>query len=75
MKYTLLLVGLFFAASTIADDRPVADTQLIVEFKEYCKEIADDEGTGKLSMEEFLLVCVNDELESEGYQPITKLPK
>jgi hypothetical protein len=75
LKYTLLLVGLFFAASTIADDRPVADTQLIVEYKEYCKEIADDEGTGKLSMEEFLLVCVNDELESEGYQPITKLPK
>jgi hypothetical protein len=46
-----------------------------MEYKEYCKEIADDEGTGKLSMDEFLLVCVNDELETEGYQPITKLPK
>jgi hypothetical protein len=75
MKYTLLVAGLFFAASTIADERPVADTQTIMEYKEYCKEIADDEGTGKLSVDEFLLVCVNDELESEGYQSITKLPK
>ncbi|MFT6330979.1 MAG: hypothetical protein ACJAYN_002927 [Bermanella sp.] len=75
MKYTLLVVGLLFAASTIADERPVADAQLIKEYKEYCKEIADDEGTGKLSMDEFLLVCVNEELETEGYQPITKLPK
>jgi hypothetical protein len=74
MKYTLLMVGLLFAASTIADERPVADTQLIKDYQEYCKEIADDEGTGKLSMEEFLLVCVNEELETEGYQPITKLP-
>jgi|AntRauTorckE5430_2_1112549.scaffolds.fasta_scaffold63131_2 hypothetical protein len=75
MKYTLLVAGLFFAASTIADDRPVAETQLIMEYKEYCKEIAEDEGTGKLSMDEFLLLCVNHELESEGYQPIANLPK
>jgi hypothetical protein len=26
-------------------------------------------------MDEFLLTCINDELESEGFQPITKLPK
>jgi hypothetical protein len=38
-------------------------------------EVAEDEGTGELSMEAFLLNCVNEELESEGYQPITKLPK
>jgi len=75
MKYTLLVASLLFAASTLADDVPVADAQVIIEYKAYCKEIADDEGTGKLSMDEFLLTCINDELESEGYQPITKLPK
>jgi hypothetical protein len=75
MKFTLLIAGLFLATSTIADDRPVADAELIKELKEYCMEIAADEGTGELSMQAFLLQCVNDELESEGYQTITKLPK
>jgi hypothetical protein len=46
-----------------------------MEYKEYCKEIADEEGTGKPAMDQFLLTCINDELESEGFQPITKLPK
>lgn len=75
MKYTLLAAGLFFAMSTVAEDRPVADADLVQEYKIYCMEIAEDEGTGKLSMDEFLLSCINDELESEGYQPITSVPK
>ncbi len=75
MKYTILIASLLFAASTIAEDRPVADADLIQEYKVYCMEIAEDEGTGKLSMDEFLLSCINDELESEGYQPITSVPK
>ncbi|MFQ3249500.1 hypothetical protein [Glaciecola sp.] len=75
MKFTFLVAALLFAASTVADDRPVADIELIKELKQYCMEVAEDEGTGELSMEAFLLNCVNEELESEGYQPITKLPK
>jgi hypothetical protein len=75
MKYTLLVAGLIFASSALSDDRPVADAGVIMEYKEYCKEIADEEGTGKSAMDEFLLTCINDELESEGFQPITKVPK
>ena len=75
MKYTLLVASLIFAASALADDRPAADAGVIMEYKEYCKEIADEEGTGEATMDEFLLTCINDELESEGFQPITKLPK
>ncbi|MFT7417735.1 MAG: hypothetical protein ACI9DS_002909 [Glaciecola sp.] len=75
MKYTLLVASLIFVTSAFADDRPVADAEVIMEYKEYCKEIADEEGTGKPAMDQFLLTCINDELESEGFQPITKLPK
>jgi hypothetical protein len=78
MKYTLLVASLVFAASALADDRPVADAELIMEYKEYCKEMADDEGTegtDESAMDGLLLTCINDELESEGFQPITKLPK
>jgi len=74
MKLTLLVAGLLFAASAIADDRPVADMDLILELKQYCADVATEDGTGGLSLDAFLLVCVNDELDSEGYQPITKLP-
>ncbi|MFT7261910.1 MAG: hypothetical protein ACI9MS_003791 [Glaciecola sp.] len=75
MKYILAAASLIFAASALADDRPVADAEVIIEYKEYCKEIADEEGTDKSAMDKFLLTCINDELESEGFQPITKLPK
>jgi hypothetical protein len=75
MKYTLLVASLLIAVSAVAEDRPVADADLVQEYKVYCMEIAEDEGTGKLSMNEFLLSCINDELESEGYQPITSVPK
>jgi hypothetical protein len=75
MKYTILVASLLFAMSTAAEDRPVADADLVQEYKAYCMEIAEDEGTGKLSIDEFLLSCINDELESEGYQPIASVPK
>ncbi len=75
MKYILVVAGLIFATSALADDRPVADAGVIIAYREYCKEIADEEGTDKSAMNEFLLTCINDELESEGFQPITKLPK
>lgn len=75
MKYTLLIAGLLFAASSVAEDLPVADIELVKELKEYCMGIAEDDGTGDATMDAFLLSCVNDELESEGYQPVTKLPK
>lgn len=74
MKLLVLVAGLLFVASSVADDRPVADIELVKELKAYCLEIAEDEGTGEESLDTFLLNCVNDELESEGYQPITKLP-
>jgi hypothetical protein len=75
MKYTLLVASLIFATSGLAEDLPVADAGAIMEYKEYCKEVADEEGTSKSAMDEFLLTCINDELESEGFQTITKLPK
>jgi hypothetical protein len=76
MKRSLLLLLLGFGAifSAVADDRPVADQELIAEFKEFCEEMAEDDGTAGMSLPEYLLVCINDELDSEGFQPITEVP-
>ncbi len=58
-----------------ADDRPVAEEDVVLDLKQYCQDVADDEGTDKKAMPAFLLKCVNAELDSEGYQPVTKLPE
>lgn len=79
MKMITLVTSALFAGllsfAVNADDRPEADIELIQEFVEYCTEIAEDDGTGDLSLPEFLLICVNQELESEGYKPVKKLPE
>jgi hypothetical protein len=59
----------------LADERPLAAPEFVLEYKIFCTEVAEDDGTGKLNLDEYLLICVNEELESEGYQPVTKLPK
>lgn len=59
---------------SVSDDRPDADQEIVEDLVEYCKEVANDEGTGDLNLPQFLLKCVNQELEYEGYKPIKKLP-
>jgi hypothetical protein len=55
---------------------PVSETapaELIAELQQYCTEVTEDECTQGKPMKTFVLECVNDELESEGYQKITSL--
>ena len=73
MNKLLLTLGLLLTTSVFADDRPVADKELIVELKQYCKEVAHEDGTDGKELKVFMLECVNEELESEGYQPLAKL--
>ncbi len=77
MKKALLTLGttlgLLFSTAVVGDERPVAGAKLIAELKEYCTEVAEEEGTDGKKMDVFMLDCINEELESEGYQPIKKL--
>ena len=73
MKKVLLTLGLLLATSVSADERPVADKELIAELKQYCTELAQEDGTDGKELEVFMLECVNEELDSEGYQPVTTL--
>jgi len=73
----LIIVG--FVCSTViphslAEDLPKADDESIQELKEFCNEVAQEDGTGELTLTDFLLKCVNEELESEGYEQLKKLP-
>lgn len=73
MKTNTLILCALLSFSVFAADRPEADSELITELKQFCTEVAEDEGTGDLDLHTFLLACVNQELDEEGYRPITKL--
>lgn len=73
MKKLLLTLSVLFTTAVIADDRPVADKDLIAELTQYCTELAEEDGTDGKDLKVYMLECVNEELESEGYQPVTKL--
>lgn len=72
----MLFVGLFVGLTSVslyADEKPAADEALLKELKQFCKEMAEDDGVTADKLPAYLLKCVNEELESEGYKPLTKL--
>lgn len=73
MKFILGLLFSLTLFAALADEGDVADAALIAELKQYCAEIAVEEGTGTKSQEQFMLDCVNEELAGEGYQAVEKL--
>ncbi len=70
-KLTILA---FVSLISVAQSEPQAEPDVIQELKDFCVEVASEDGTGDMSMEEFLLNCVNQELEGEGYALLKKLP-
>jgi membrane carboxypeptidase/penicillin-binding protein len=73
MKKVLLTLGLLLATTVMAEEQPIADKELITELKQYCTELAQEDGTNGKELKVFMLECVNEELDSEGYQPLTTL--
>jgi hypothetical protein len=73
MKKVLLTLCLLLTTSVLADDRPIAEKALIAELTQYCTELAQEDGTNGKELKVFMLECVNEELDSEGYQPLAKL--
>lgn len=73
MKKLFLALGLLITTLVLADERPMPDSELLVELKQYCTELAQEDGTGGKDLQVFLLECVNEELDAEGFQLLTKL--
>lgn len=72
MKFLLGLVLSLTLFGAVADEGEVADAALIAELKQYCNDIAEEDGTGGQNLNTFLLECVNNELTNEGYQKVEK---
>jgi|TARA_R110002124_G_scaffold141765_2_gene306305 hypothetical protein len=74
-EYMKFLLGLMFSLTLFAAvaDEDVADAALIAELKQYCNDIAEEDGTDGQDLNTFLLECVNNELTNEGYQKVEKI--
>jgi len=74
---SLLGLGLFglsaLAFSVMAAESETAPAELVAELTQFCKEVAAEEGTKGKPEDVFVLECVNDELEAEGYQKLKSL--
>ena len=73
MKTLLSLLLSCLAVSAFANEAKPAPAELVAELTTFCQEVAEEDGTNGKPLNEFLLECVNEELESEGFEPVDAL--
>ncbi|KPZ62197.1 hypothetical protein [Pseudoalteromonas sp. P1-7a] len=71
----LIVAPLFSVSATaaIADDAPAASAQTIKEYTDMCVNWAKDDDVANEDLLGYVLQCVNDELESEGYKKVSSV--
>ena len=73
MKTLVSLLLSCLAVSAFANEAKPAPAELVAELTTFCQEVAEEDGTNGKPLNEFLLECVNEELESEGFEPVEAL--
>lgn len=73
MKTLVSLLLSCLAVSAFANEAKPAPAELVAELTTFCQEVAEEDGTNGKPLNEFLLECVNEELESEGFEPVDAL--
>ncbi|MBB1387563.1 MULTISPECIES: hypothetical protein [Pseudoalteromonas] len=71
----LIVAPLFAVSATyaVADDTPTASAEMIKEYTEMCVNWAKDDDVSNTELNAYVLKCVNDELESEGYKKVSSV--
>ncbi|WP_440055800.1 hypothetical protein ACSLBF_06530 [Pseudoalteromonas sp. T1lg65] len=71
-KSSLIALTLLGSVSVLADDSlPVAPAELVEDLTEMCVSWAKDDGIEQAELKNYVLNCVNEELEANGYQKVT----
>jgi len=73
MKYIALILAASLSFAAVSDELTVADEDIIQEIKQFCEDVAVEDGTGGQELQPFLLACVNKELSDEGYLSLGSL--
>lgn len=69
----LAFAGLLAFYANAEDDRPAAPEAVVAEAKQLCEDDAKESGVEQDDMRDYVLACVNEELESQGYQAVVSL--
>ncbi|MFT7006937.1 MAG: hypothetical protein ACJAXJ_001445 [Colwellia sp.] len=79
---TIILALAFSALTSNAAFSEEAESTLVEAPSDYvmsllrlCKDYAIEDETTKIDMDNFLLTCINDELEESDYKSVKVLPK
>jgi len=67
----MLLAGSFQIGAN--DDSPKAPQKAVNEAIETCTKYAEEDEVPETEHKSFMLLCVNDELEDQGYQKVESL--
>ncbi|WP_345846521.1 hypothetical protein [Shewanella algae] len=76
---TLLLAGMLLSGAALAADEENALHQAsetdIQQLQQACLQMADEDAVPAEERQEYLLTCVNDQLNEMGYQLLESLPE
>lgn len=78
MILALTLLTLTSSAAFCQEDETelmTASPEYIMSLLEQCKNDASEDEVSASEMNNYLLTCINDELEASYYEPIKSLPK
>ena len=67
----LFAIGLSNAYAN--DELPVAPTETVTEYTQMCLDWAKEDDTDEQNLYQYVLDCVNDELNAAGYQGVQKV--
>jgi hypothetical protein len=74
MKTVFIALLLAVSFNVFSDEElPKASKDVINQFIELCKQYAEQDEVDKNERKQYMLECVNAELEENGYQKIDKL--
>ncbi|WP_404340310.1 hypothetical protein [Pseudoalteromonas mariniglutinosa] len=59
------------ASYAVANEAPEASAEMIQEYTEMCLNWAKDDDISNDELKLYVLNCVNDELEAEGFKKVT----
>lgn len=76
---TLVLAGMLFSGAVLAVDEgqalPQASETDVQQLQQACLQMADEDAVSAEERQEYLLTCVNDQLNEMGYQPLESWPE
>lgn len=72
-KLVPLFLGLAMSVAFAQEEKVDAPQAVIDEAKQLCEKYAEEDGIAAEDLDSFLLECVNEELEAEGYNKIESL--